>query len=321
MIVRPRDANEVAYIVSVARDTGSDLAVRSGGHSLAGHSVSDGGIVLDLTRLKAIEIDPDNRTVWAEAGLTAAAQRHGIPAQVSGEPPVFDILFTDRPVVDYRTTLTADPERIRRFNAECLRRGVVKAVNKVSFDLERGVLFKTYCVNRIRGAILDELRALDWVPRLVRHKSTTVDRVGGRLQSKLGREATPWEMAEELSLDVSEYQRIERDSKPVAMLSLSEESAEGTEDGGNRIVDLVKDEKGQDPLLQVHRGDLRDLAAKLLNRKEQIVVSLYYFEELSMKEIAKVLGLTESRVCQIHGKVIEKLRKAFDRLRCDLFTA
>jgi RNA polymerase sigma factor for flagellar operon FliA len=105
------------------------------------------------------------------------------------------------------------------------------------------------------------------------------------------------------------------------MLSLSEESAEGTEDGGNRIVDLVKDDKGEDPLLQVHRGDLRDLAAKLLNRKEQIVVSLYYFEELSMKEIAKVLGLTESRVCQIHGKVIEKLRKAFERLRCDLFIA
>ena len=197
--------------------------------------------------------------------------------------------------------------------------GLIEAIER--FDLERGVLFKTYCVNRIRGAILDELRALDWVPRLVRHKSTTVDRVGGRLQSKLGREATPWEMAEELSLDVCEYQRIERDSKPVSMLSLSEESSDGTEEGGNRIVDLVKDEKGTDPLLQVHRGDLRDLAAKLLNKKEQIVVSLYYFDELSMKEIAKVLGLTESRVCQIHGKVIEKLRKSFERLRCDLFTA
>ena len=80
MIVRPRDANEVAYIVSVARDTGSDLAVRSGGHSLAGHSVSDGGIVLDLTRLKAIEIDPDNRTVWAEAGLTAAELTNALAA-------------------------------------------------------------------------------------------------------------------------------------------------------------------------------------------------------------------------------------------------
>jgi RNA polymerase sigma factor for flagellar operon FliA len=197
--------------------------------------------------------------------------------------------------------------------------GLIEAIER--FDLERGVLFKTYCVNRIRGAILDELRALDWVPRLVRHKSTTVDRIGGRLQSKLGREATPWEMADALAIDVSEYQRIERDSKPVSMLSLSEESAEGVEEGGNRIVDLVKDERGLDPLLQVHRGDLRDLAARLLNKKEQVVVSLYYFEELSMKEIAKVLGLTESRVCQIHGKVIEKLRKSFDRLRCDLFTA
>ena len=197
--------------------------------------------------------------------------------------------------------------------------GLIEAIQR--FDIDRGVLFKTYCVNRIRGAILDELRALDWVPRLVRHKSTTVDRVGGRLQSKLGRAATPWEMADELSIDVAEYQRIERDSKPVSMLSLSEESSEGAEDSGNRIVDLVKDEKVLDPVVQVHRGDLREVAAKLLNRKEQIVVSLYYFEELSMKEIAKVLGLTESRVCQIHGKVIEKLRKSLDRLRCDLFTS
>jgi RNA polymerase sigma factor for flagellar operon FliA len=195
--------------------------------------------------------------------------------------------------------------------------GLIEAIQR--FDIDRGVLFKTYCVNRIRGAILDELRALDWVPRLVRHKSSTVDKVGGRLQSKLGREATVWEMADELEIEVADYQRIEKDSKPVAMLSLSDESSDGSEEASNRIVDLVKDEKGEDPLAHVHKGDLRKLATQMLNKKEQIVVSLYYFEQLSMKEIAKVLGLTESRVCQIHGKVIEKLRKAFENIRCDLF--
>jgi len=196
--------------------------------------------------------------------------------------------------------------------------GLIEAIQR--FDIDRGVLFKTYCVNRIRGAILDELRALDWVPRLVRYKSSTVDKVGGRLQSKLGREATVWEMADELEIEVAEYQRIEKDSKPVAMLSLSDESArDGSDDTGNRMVDLVKDERGEDPLLHVHKRDLRTLATRTLNRKEQIVVTLYYFEQLSMKEIAKVLGLTESRVCQIHSKVIEKLRKAFDKIRCDLF--
>jgi RNA polymerase sigma factor for flagellar operon FliA len=195
--------------------------------------------------------------------------------------------------------------------------GLIEAIDR--FDIDRGVLFKTYCVNRIRGAILDELRAMDWVPRLVRHKANTVDKMGGRLQSRLGRDATIFEMADELELDVSDYQRIEKDSKPTAMLSLSDESSEGADDGGKRIVDLVRDERIEDPLRHVHKRDLRTLARSALNQKEQVVVTLYYFDQLSMKEIAKVLGLTESRICQIHSKVIEKLRKAFDRIRCDLF--
>jgi len=195
--------------------------------------------------------------------------------------------------------------------------GLIEAIDR--FDIDRGVLFKTYCVNRIRGAILDELRAMDWVPRLVRYKCSKVDRVGGRLQSALGREATVWEMAEELDLDVQEYQRMERDAKPTAMLSLCDEAPDGSEEGGGRILDLVKDERGEDPFAGVHLRDLRTLATRVLNKKERVVVTLYYFEQLSMKEIAKVLGLTESRICQIHGKVIEKLRKAFEKIRCDLF--
>ncbi len=198
--------------------------------------------------------------------------------------------------------------------------GLIEAIDR--FDLGRGVLFKTYCVNRIRGAILDELRSQDWVPRLVRSKSSTVDKVGGRLQSRLGRQATPWEMAEELEIEVSDYQRIEKDAKPTAMLSLTDDSSERSGDeSSSRIVDLVRDEGGEDPLANVHLSDLRTLATRSLNKKEKIVVTLYYFEQLSMKEIAKVLGLTESRVCQIHGKVIQKLRKSFEKIRCDLFLA
>ena len=195
--------------------------------------------------------------------------------------------------------------------------GLIEAIDR--FDLERGVLFKTYCVNRIRGAILDELRALDWVPRLVRYKASKVDKTGGRLQSALGRDATIFEMAREMEVDVKEYQRIEKDSKPVGMLSLSDESSDSGDETGNRLVDLVKDDKGESPIHGVHRSDLRLLATKNLNKKEQVVVTLYYFEQLSMKEIAKVLGLTESRVCQIHSKVIGKLRKSFEKIRCELF--
>ncbi|MFQ5843802.1 MAG: FliA/WhiG family RNA polymerase sigma factor [Planctomycetota bacterium] len=195
--------------------------------------------------------------------------------------------------------------------------GLIEAIER--FDLARGVLFKTYCVNRIRGAILDELRSQDWVPRLVRHKASLVDKVGGRLHGRHGREATVFEMAEELEVSVHDYQRIAREAKPTAMLSLSDESSEGADEGSNRLVDLVKDDRGENPFACVHLRDIRGLAKRHLNRKEQIVVSLYYFDQLSMKEIAKVLGLTESRICQIHSKVIEKLRKALAHLRCDLF--
>ena len=195
--------------------------------------------------------------------------------------------------------------------------GLLEAIDR--FDIDRGVLFKTYCVNRIRGAILDELRSQDWVPRLVRHKASKVDRLGGALHCEFGRDATIFEMANALDVEVEEYQRIEKDSSPVAMLSLSDESPEHGEDGGSRIVDLVQDDRAENPFREIHLSDLRDLAVKTLNKKEKIVITLYYFEELSMKEIAKVLGLTESRVCQIHGKVIEKLRKTLEKQRAELF--
>ncbi len=114
---------------------------------------------------------------------------------------------------------------------------------------------------------------------------------------------------------------MEREAKPTAMLSLSDESPEGSAENSSRILDLVKDERGDNPFSHVHLRDIRELAKKYLNEKEQVVVSLYYFDQLSMKEIAKVLSLTESRICQIHSKVIEKLRKALEDLRCDLFLA
>ncbi len=195
--------------------------------------------------------------------------------------------------------------------------GLIEAIDR--YDLERGILFKTYAVNRIRGAILDELRAQDWVPRLVRYKANKVDRMGGRMQSALGRDATIFEMAEVLELEVADYQKMEKDAKAVSMLSLSDERAGGSDDGGSRMMDLVKDHRGEDPTIEVHKSDLRALATKSLNKKEKIVVTLYYFEQLSMKEIAKVLGLTESRVCQIHSKVIEKLRTSLEKTRCELF--
>jgi len=109
------------------------------------------------------------------------------------------------------------------------------------------------------------------------------------------------------------------DATPAAIISLSDEWEDGEENTGNRKIDLVEDGAGSTPLDEVHRRDIKDIVCRSLSKKEKIVIVLYYYEGLSMKEIAKVLRLTESRVCQIHSKVITRLKEQLSRIRCDLF--
>jgi RNA polymerase sigma factor for flagellar operon FliA len=195
--------------------------------------------------------------------------------------------------------------------------GLIEAIER--FDLSRGVKFKTYCMNRVRGSILDELRAIDWVPRLVRIKAGKIDKARGRLEKRFGREPSFAELAGELELNHDEYRKMIEDATPAAIISLSDEWEDGEENTGNRKIDLVEDGKGPTPLDMVHKRDIKDIVCRSLSEKEKIVVVLYYYEGLSMKEIAKVLRLTESRVCQIHSKVITRLKEQLQRIRCDLF--
>ncbi len=195
--------------------------------------------------------------------------------------------------------------------------GLIEAIDR--FDPDRGVQFKTYCMNRIRGAILDELRSLDWVPRLVRIKASRIERATQALQAKLGRAPTFYEVAKELKLSFEEYYEMMEGANPALIISLSEEWTDGEEHTGNRKIELIRDESGQDPMLETHKRDLKDFICRNLSEKEKLVIVLYYYEELSMKEIAQILGLTESRVCQIHGKVIERLQAQLKRLRCEMF--
>jgi RNA polymerase sigma factor for flagellar operon FliA len=195
--------------------------------------------------------------------------------------------------------------------------GLMEAIDR--FDPDRGVQFKTYCMNRVRGAILDELRAMDWVPRLVRIKANKIEKAVHALEAALGRQPTYFELAKELGMDFDEYYRMMEGASATLIISLSDEWSDGEDNTGNRKIDLIKDEEGDDPLIEMHKKDMKDFITKSLTKKEKLIVVLYYYEGLSMKEIASVLGLTESRVCQIHSKVIGRLKGQFERRRCELF--
>ena len=196
--------------------------------------------------------------------------------------------------------------------------GLLDAIER--FDPTMGVKFKTYAMNRIRGSILDELRSLDWVPRLVRIKAGKIDRACQALERELGRAPTFFEMSKKLGMNFDEYTSMIEGASATAIISLSDEWTDHDENHGNRKIDLLQDENPSgSPLHEMQLRDIRDVIAKHLSDKERVIVTLYYYEGLSMKEIAKVLNLTESRICQIHGKVVERLKDHLDRTKANLF--
>ena len=196
--------------------------------------------------------------------------------------------------------------------------GLFDAVDR--FDPQMGVKFKTYAMNRIRGSILDELRSLDWVPRLVRIKASKINKACDALHRELGREPTYYEMAQQLEMNFDEYNSMIEGGAATAMISLSEEWTDQDDNHGNRKIDLLADDdRGANPTHALQLRDIREVIAEQLTEKERIIVTLYYYEGLSMKEIANVLSLTESRICQIHGKVITRLEDQLVRTKANLF--
>jgi RNA polymerase sigma factor for flagellar operon FliA len=184
--------------------------------------------------------------------------------------------------------------------------GLMDAVD--AFDLERGVKFETYCAQRIRGAIFDELRAMDWVPRLVRSRSAKVDRARKSLEMELGRKPTDQEICERLMVDDSEYRKLHRDSRPVGVVSLNRKWFETDSSKDIREIDVIKDTKQENPLSELQRDDLKLLITKGLSRAERLIIILYYYEEMTMKEIGMTLDLSESRVSQMHSSILARLK-------------
>jgi len=184
--------------------------------------------------------------------------------------------------------------------------GLMDAI--AAFDLERGVKFETYCAPRIRGAILDELRSMDWVPRLVRSRAHKLDGATKQLEVELGRAPTNDEIAKRLRISMNEFEKMAKDASAVTTVSLSRKWFETDSNKDVREIDVLEDKRGADPVREIQRKDLKELITKGLSRAERLIIILYYFEEMTMKEIGATLDLSESRVSQMHSSILMRLK-------------
>ncbi len=184
--------------------------------------------------------------------------------------------------------------------------GLMDAID--AYDLERGVKFETYCAPRIRGAILDELRSMDWVPRLVRHRTSKVEAAKQQIQMELGRKPTDQEVAKRLEIDKNEFIKYKRDSSAVAVTSITRKCYQSEGSRELREIDVIKDEAQESPVKLIQRQDLKELMTKGLTRAERLIIVLYYYEGMTMKEIGTTLDLSESRVSQMHSSILARLK-------------
>ncbi len=193
--------------------------------------------------------------------------------------------------------------------------GLMDAIE--AFDLNRGVKFETYCVPRIRGAMLDELRQMDWVPRLVRSKASKLAEATKHLDAKLGRAPTEQELSEHMGISIKELERMMLDANAVNLISLNKKWYETDSYKDVREIDVLEDKKGEDPTRRIQKSDLMRLITKGLNRNERLIIILYYYEELTMKEIGSTLDLSESRVSQMHTSIVQRLHEQLEKRRAE----
>ena len=191
--------------------------------------------------------------------------------------------------------------------------GLMDAID--AFDLSRCVKFETYCVPRIRGAMLDELRTMDWVPRLVRSKASKLNEAMKNIEAKLGRQPSVIELAQAMTITVPELEKMMLDANAVNLISLNKKWYETDSYKDVREIDILEDKKGEDPTRRIQKNDLMRLVTKGLNRNERLIIILYYYEELTMKEIGATLDLSESRVSQMHSSIVQRLQGQLVRRR------
>lgn len=198
--------------------------------------------------------------------------------------------------------------------------GLLDAINK--FEPEKGFKFKTYAVTRIRGAIFDEMRQLDWVPRSVRQKSKEIEDTIVDLEAKLGRTASDAEIAREMNMSEDEFLQTVMKVSGTSVMSLNDVWYSGDEDDHMAIGDRIESPVSLNPDMQVEREEIRKIIMEAINElpeKEKMVIVLYYHEDLTFKEIGKVLEVSESRISQLHTKANLRLRAKLTNVRKGIF--
>jgi RNA polymerase sigma factor for flagellar operon FliA len=231
--------------------------------------------------------------------------------------------YRDRPTVDLRNRLVERYLSLVKYNAEriwarlpdgvelddLISAGVFGLMDAIdAFDLTRGVKFETYCVPRIRGAMLDELRTMDWVPRLVRSKASKMEAARKELEAALGRPPRPEELSAKLGIPIEQLDSYLGEATAVNLVSLNKKWYETDSYKDVREIDILEDKKAEDPTGRLQNRDLMKLVTRGLNRNERLIVILYYYEEMTMKEIGATLNLSESRVSQMHSSIVARLQ-------------
>ncbi|SFP91603.1 RNA polymerase sigma factor for flagellar operon FliA [Lachnospiraceae bacterium XBB1006] len=184
--------------------------------------------------------------------------------------------------------------------------GLIDAIDK--FNLEKEVKFETYASLRIRGAILDQIRKMDWIPRTIRQRQRKLDEAVKALENQLGRAATEQEIADELGLSLDEYFEWQNQMKVTNMVSLNEFEDQGPEP----VMDARHNSHFQEPEMAIEKEGLKEALAQsleVLTEKEKQVILFYYYEEMTLKEISLVLEVSESRISQLHTKALQKMKK------------
>lgn len=185
--------------------------------------------------------------------------------------------------------------------------GLLAAVK--AFDPARGIRFSTYCAGRIQGAILDWIREFDWVPRLARSRSRKLSIATKQLRNDLGREPTRADLMRRIGVSPGEFAKIEADAGTIPeTVSLSRKWYQTGGDKEVREVDVIADTTAPDAALNLERADLKQFILRGLTRAERLIVTLYYYEDLTMKQIGRALDLSESRVSQMHSSIIARLK-------------
>ncbi len=279
-------------------------------HERDGSAATPRGGAGAVRQKKEVSVEEADEKSAAEAALRELWQQY----KKSGETPLRERLILHySPLVKYvagRVGVGLPPNIEQADLVSYGIFGLIDAIEK--FDLDRAIKFETYAISRIRGAIIDELRAIDWIPRSVRYKAREVEKAYAKLEGELHRTPSEAEVAAELGIKLEDLHTIFSQVSFVNVVALDELLSVGGEKGDKlSLVDTLEDTRAEDPVLAFESEETKFLLAKAINtlpEREKIVVTLYYYEGLTLAEIGQVLGVTESRICQMHTKAVLQLR-------------